>query len=126
MVEDVKWKKPSKSAGVPVWSHDGMIYFADTLKHAVRLTFPKERSYRILSSSSTRASIATLCAPLMSTKVTRSMRRHYRHSSAKLCGCISQKHDKPSGSLRANLHNDRFDRLFSTYCTDGLIGLSVR
>ena len=31
-VEEVKWKKPSRSEGVPVWSHDGMLCFADTLK----------------------------------------------------------------------------------------------
>jgi len=41
VVEDVKWKKPSKPSGVPVWSHDGIICVADTLKSAVRVTFPK-------------------------------------------------------------------------------------
>ena len=41
VVEEVKWKKPSKPSGVPVWSHDGNICIADTLKNAVRLTFPK-------------------------------------------------------------------------------------
>ena len=41
VVEEVKWKKPSKPSGVPVWSHDGIICVADTLKRAVRLTFPK-------------------------------------------------------------------------------------
>jgi hypothetical protein len=41
VVEEVKWKKPSKPEGVPVWSHDGIICVADTLKNAVRLTFPK-------------------------------------------------------------------------------------
>jgi hypothetical protein len=41
VVEEVKWKKPSKPMGVPVWSHDGIICIADTLKSAVRLTFPK-------------------------------------------------------------------------------------
>lgn len=40
-VEEVKWKKPSRPEGVPVWSHDGMLCVADTLKSAVRLTFPK-------------------------------------------------------------------------------------
>jgi len=40
-VEEVKWKKPSKPEGVPVWSHDGILCVADTLKNAVRLTFPK-------------------------------------------------------------------------------------
>ncbi len=41
VVEEVKWKKPSKPEGVPVWSHDGIICIGDTLKNAVRLTFPK-------------------------------------------------------------------------------------
>src|SRR5512142_1201591 len=41
VVEEVKWKKPSNPMGVPVWSHDGIICVADTLKNAVRLTFPK-------------------------------------------------------------------------------------
>jgi hypothetical protein len=41
VVEEVKWKKPSKPMGVPVWSHAGILCIADTLKNAVRLTFPK-------------------------------------------------------------------------------------
>ncbi len=41
VVEEVKWKKPSKPSGVPVWSHAGILCVADTLKNAVRLTFPK-------------------------------------------------------------------------------------
>ena len=41
VVEEVKWKKPSKPMGVPVWSHGGILCVADTLKNAVRLTFPK-------------------------------------------------------------------------------------
>ena len=41
VVEEVKWKKPSKPEGVPVWSHDGILCVADTLKNAVRLTFFK-------------------------------------------------------------------------------------
>ncbi len=41
VIEEVKWKKPSKPSGVPVWSHAGIICVADTLKNAVRLTFPK-------------------------------------------------------------------------------------
>jgi hypothetical protein len=40
-IEEVKWKKPSKPEGVPVWSHDGILCVAETLKAAVRLTFPK-------------------------------------------------------------------------------------
>lgn len=41
IIEEVKWKKPSKPEGVPVWSREGIICVADTLKNAVRLTFPK-------------------------------------------------------------------------------------
>jgi hypothetical protein len=41
VVEEVKWKKPSRPEGVPVWSQHGIICVADTLKNAVRLTFPK-------------------------------------------------------------------------------------
>jgi hypothetical protein len=37
----VKWKKPSNPMGVPVWSHTGIVCVGDTLKKAVRLTFPK-------------------------------------------------------------------------------------
>ncbi len=41
VVEEVKWKKPSRPEGVPVWAHGGIICVADTLKNAIRLTFPK-------------------------------------------------------------------------------------
>jgi hypothetical protein len=41
IVEEVKWKMPSRPEGVPVWSQAGIICVADTLKNAVRLTFPK-------------------------------------------------------------------------------------
>lgn len=41
LIEEVKWKKPSKPEGVPVWSHGGIMCVGETLKNAVRLTFPK-------------------------------------------------------------------------------------
>jgi len=41
VIEEVKWKMPSRPAGVPVWSQAGIICVADTLKNAVRLTFQK-------------------------------------------------------------------------------------
>jgi hypothetical protein len=41
IVEEVKWKKPSNPMGVPVWSHDGIVCIGESLKNAVRLTFPK-------------------------------------------------------------------------------------
>lgn len=39
IVEEVKWKMPSKPLGVPVWSHEGMLGHVDILKNAVRLNF---------------------------------------------------------------------------------------
>src|SRR3954464_10626934 len=41
VVEELKWKKPSAPAGVPVWSHDGIICTGETYKTAVKLTFLK-------------------------------------------------------------------------------------
>lgn len=39
--EDVKWKKPSRPEGVPVWSSNGIVCIGEMLKNTVRLTFPK-------------------------------------------------------------------------------------
>ena len=39
VVEEVKWVKPSNPAGVPTWSHDGIICTGETYKAAVKLTF---------------------------------------------------------------------------------------
>ena len=42
VVEEVKWRKPSNSmAGVPVWSHDGIICTGESYKSTVKLTFAK-------------------------------------------------------------------------------------
>jgi hypothetical protein len=41
VVEEVKWRKPSAPAGVPVWSHAGMICTGETYKSVVKLTFAK-------------------------------------------------------------------------------------
>ncbi len=41
VIEEVKWKKPSNPAGVPVWSHEGIVCVGEALKNSVRLTFPK-------------------------------------------------------------------------------------
>jgi Domain of unknown function (DU1801) len=41
VVEEVKWKKPSRPEGVPVWSLGGIVYIGEMLKSAVRLRFPK-------------------------------------------------------------------------------------
>src|SRR5947208_16619456 len=40
VVEEVKWRKPSNSmAGVPVWSHAGIICTGETYKNVVKMTF---------------------------------------------------------------------------------------
>jgi len=39
--EEVKWRKPSNPAGVPVWSHSGIICTGETYKDKVKLTFAK-------------------------------------------------------------------------------------
>ena len=44
VVEEHKWKKPSNPAGVPVWSHDGIICTGETYKDHLRLTFAKGAS----------------------------------------------------------------------------------
>jgi hypothetical protein len=41
VVEEMKWKKPSTPAGVPVWSHAGIICTGETYKNAVKMTFAK-------------------------------------------------------------------------------------
>lgn len=41
VVEEVKWRKPSNPAGVPVWSHDGIICTGESLKDHMRVTFAK-------------------------------------------------------------------------------------
>ena len=41
IIEEVKWKKPSNPAGVPVWSYDSIVCIGEALKNEVRLTFPK-------------------------------------------------------------------------------------
>ena len=46
IVEEVKWKKPSRPEGVPVWSSNGIVCVGEPLKSAVRLTFPNGASLR--------------------------------------------------------------------------------
>jgi hypothetical protein len=46
IVEEVKWKKPSRPAGVPVWSANGIVCVGEPLKSAVRLTFPQGASLK--------------------------------------------------------------------------------
>ena len=46
ITEEVKWRKPSNPAGVPVWSRDGMICTGETYKAVVKLTFAKGASLK--------------------------------------------------------------------------------
>jgi hypothetical protein len=44
MTEERKWKKPSNPAGVPTWSHNGLVCTGETYKDKVKLTFAKGAS----------------------------------------------------------------------------------
>ena len=41
VVEEVKWRKPSNPAGIPVWGHAGIICTGETYRDKVKLTFAK-------------------------------------------------------------------------------------
>ena len=41
ITEEVKWRKPSNPAGVPVWEHDGIVCTGETYKDKVKLTFAR-------------------------------------------------------------------------------------
>ena len=43
-VEEVKWRKPSNPAGVPTWSHNGLLCTGETYKDKVKVTFAKGAS----------------------------------------------------------------------------------
>ena len=44
VVEEVKWRKAANPFGVPVWSHDGILFTGETYKDKVKLTFAKGAS----------------------------------------------------------------------------------
>ena len=45
MIEERKWKKPSNAmAGIPVWSHNGIVCTGETYKNVVKLTFARGAS----------------------------------------------------------------------------------
>jgi len=47
MIEERKWRKPSNGmAGVPVWSHDGIVCTGETYRKVVKLTFAQGASLR--------------------------------------------------------------------------------
>src|SRR4051812_6146068 len=44
MTEERKWRKPSNPAGVPTWSHNGLVCTGETYKNFVKMTFAKGAS----------------------------------------------------------------------------------
>jgi hypothetical protein len=47
MIEERKWRKASNAmAGVPVWSHNGIVCTGETYKNAVKMTFAKGASLK--------------------------------------------------------------------------------
>ena len=45
MIEERKWRKPSNAmAGIPVWSHNGIVCTGETYKKVVKLTFAQGAS----------------------------------------------------------------------------------
>ena len=44
MTEERKWVKPSNPAGVPTWSHNGLVCTGETYKNVVKMTFAKGAS----------------------------------------------------------------------------------
>ena len=44
MTEERKWVKPTNPAGVPTFSHNGLVCTGETYKSAVKLTFAKGAS----------------------------------------------------------------------------------
>jgi hypothetical protein len=44
VVEEIKWRKPSNPSGVPVWSHEGILFTGEPFKDKVKLTFAKGAS----------------------------------------------------------------------------------
>jgi len=41
IIEEIKWKMPSRPEGLPVWSHNGIVCIAETFKDNIKLVFFK-------------------------------------------------------------------------------------
>ena len=79
MIEERKWRKPSNAmAGVPVWSHDGIVCTGETYKKVVKLTFARGASSRTHRASSIPAWKATCEGRSTSTKARRSTARAFK------------------------------------------------
>jgi hypothetical protein len=81
MIEERKWRKPSNAmAGVPVWSHHGIVCTGETYTNVVKLTFAGGPASRIHRTSSIPAWKATPEGRSTSTKGSRSTRAPFRLS----------------------------------------------
>src|SRR4051812_33734457 len=72
IVEEIKWRKPSRPEGVATWVCAGNVCMADVLKSAVRLTFPQGARVADPTGSSTRGSMGTRCGRSTSLRIRRS------------------------------------------------------
>ncbi len=41
IVEEIKWKMPTRPEGLPVWTHNGIVCFIETWKNNIKLIFFK-------------------------------------------------------------------------------------
>lgn len=41
IIEEIKWKMPSRPEGLPVWSYNGIVCIAETFKNDIKLVFFK-------------------------------------------------------------------------------------
>lgn len=41
IIEEIKWKMPTRPEGLPVWTHDGIVCFVETWKDNIKLIFFK-------------------------------------------------------------------------------------
>ena len=78
VVEEVKWRKPSNSLGVPTWSHAGILCTGETYKDKIRLTCARVAA---LEDSSGLFNAALTPAPAeawISARATRSTNRAFK------------------------------------------------
>ena len=82
VVEEVKWRKPSNPAGVPVWEHDGIICTGETYMNHVRLTSAKGAALKAPRGLCNASLEGTPCAPSSFMRETRLTSRRSRRSFA--------------------------------------------
>jgi hypothetical protein len=113
IVEEVKWKKPSRPMGVPVWSRDGNICIGEALKSAVRLTFPKgallkdpEHVFSTRLDSATVRAVDFRAGDMVNEARTKHQPRQARHCDAP----VSARGRAPRPSARVRMPRCRLSR----------------